>query len=81
MVRLKNKRGRLYNTKKEKNDEFNCLTISFNIDTEIKTIEDVIEFIRESQESIYSNNDYLFNGLFIVGSDLIDFIRKEDGNN
>ena len=71
----------MYSKEIEENGEFNCLTINFKTETRINTIEDVYDFIAESQEEINSKDDYSFNGLFIVGSDLIDYIkRKEDGS-
>ena len=72
----------MYSKEIKENGEFNCLTINFKTETRINTIEDVYDFIAESQEEINSKDDYSFNGLFIVGSDLIDYIkRKENGNN
>ena len=72
----------MYSKEIKENGEFNCLTINFKTETRINTIEDVYNFIAESQEEINSKDDYSFNGLFIVGSDLIDYIkRKENGNN
>ena len=71
----------MYSKEIEENGEFNCLTINFKTETRINTIEDVYDFIAESQEEINSKDDYSFNGLFIVGSDLIDYIkRKENGS-
>lgn len=70
----------MYNKEIEENDEFNCLTINFKTETRINTIEDVYDFIAESQEEINSKDDYSFNGLFIVGSDLIDYIRIRNEN-
>ena len=71
----------MYSREIEENGEFNCLTINFKTETKINTIEDVYDFIAESQEEINSKDDYSFNGLFIVGSDLIDYIkRKENGS-
>ena len=71
----------MYSKEIEENSEFNCLTINFKTETRIDTIEDVYDFIAESQEEINSKDDYSFNGLFIVGSDLIDYIkRKENGS-
>ena len=71
----------MYSREEEQNGEFNCLTINFKTETRINTIEDVYDFIAESQEEINSKDDYSFNGLFIVGSDLIDYIkRKENGS-
>ena len=71
----------MYSREEEENGEFNCLTINFKTETRINTIEDVYDFIAESQEEINSKDDYSFNGLFIVGSDLIDYIkRKENGS-
>ena len=71
----------MYSKEVEENGEFNCLTINFKTETRINTIEDVYDFIAESQEEINSKDDYSFNGLFIVGSDLIDYIRIRNGNN
>lgn len=71
----------MYSKEIEENGEFDCLTISFKTETRINTIEDVYDFIAESQEEINSKDDYSFNGLFIVGSDLIDYIRMKNGNN
>ena len=71
----------MYSKEEEENGEFNCLTINFKTETRINTIEDVYDFIAESQEEINSKDDYSFNGLFIVGSDLIDYIRMKNGNN
>ena len=71
----------MYSREEEQNGEFNCLTINFKTETRINTIEDVYDFIAESQEEINSKDDYSFNGLFIVGSDLIDYIRMRNGNN
>ena len=71
----------MYSKEIKENGEFNCLTINFKTETRINTIEDVYDFIAESQEEINSKDDYSFNGLFIVGSDLIDYIRMRDGNN
>ena len=71
----------MYSKEIEENGEFNCLIINFKTETRINTIEDVYDFIAESQEEINSKDDYSFNGLFIVGSDLIDYIkRKENGS-
>ena len=71
----------MYSKEIEENGEFNCLTINFKTETRINTIEDVYDFVAESQEEINSKDDYSFNGLFIVGSDLIDYIRMRNGNN
>ena len=71
----------MYSKEIEENGEFNCLTINFKTETRINTIEDVYDFIAESQEELNSKDDYSFNGLFIVGSDLIDYIRMRNGNN
>ena len=70
----------MYSREEEQNGEFNCLTINFKTETRINTIEDVYDFIAESQEEINSKDDYSFNGLFIVGSDLIDYIRMRNEN-
>ena len=71
----------MYSKEIKENGEFNCLTINFKTETRINTIEDVYDFIAQSQEEINSKDDYSFNGLFIVGSDLIDYIkRKENGS-
>ena len=71
----------MYSKEIEENGEFNCLTINFKTETRINTVEDVYDFIAESQEEINSKDDYSFNGLFIVGSDLIDYIRMRNENN
>ena len=71
----------MYSKEIEENGEFNCLIINFKTETRINTVEDVYDFIAESQEEINSKDDYSFNGLFIVGSDLIDYIRMRNGNN
>ena len=71
----------MYSKEIEENGEFNCLTINFKTETRINTVEDVDDFIAESQEEINSKDDYSFNGLFIVGSDLIGYIRMRNGNN
>ena len=70
----------MYSKEIEENGEFNCLIINFKTETRINTIEDVYDFIAESQEEINSKDDYSFNGLFIVGSDLIDYIRMRNEN-
>ena len=70
----------MYSKEIEEDGEFNCLTINFKTETRINTIEDVYDFIAESQEEINSKDDYSFNGLFIVGSDLIDYIRMRNEN-
>lgn len=70
----------MYSKEIEENGEFNCLTINFKTETRINTIEDVYDFLEESQEEINSKDDYSFNGLFIVGSDLIDYIRMRNEN-
>lgn len=70
----------MYSKEVEENGEFNCLTINFKTETRINTVEDVYDFIAESQEEINSKDDYSFNGLFIVGSDLIDYIRMRNEN-
>ena len=71
----------MYSKEIEENGEFNCLTINFKTETRINTIEDVYDFIAESQEEINSKDDYSFNGLFIVGSDLIDYIKRKENEN
>lgn len=72
----------MYSRREEENGEFNCLTISFETEQTIKTLEDVYDFIAKSQEEINTKDDYIFNGIFIVGSDLIDYIkRKENEHN
>lgn len=71
----------MYSKEIEENGEFNCLTINFKTETRINTIEDVYDFIAESQEEINSKDDYSFNGLFIVGSDLIDYVKRKENEN
>lgn len=72
----------MYCRREKENSEFNCLTINFEIEQTIKTLDDVYDFIAESQEEINTKDDYIFNGIFIVGSDLIDYIkRKENEHN
>ena len=70
----------MYSKEIEENGEFNCLTISFKTESKINNLDDVYDFIAQSQEEINTKDDYIFNGIFIVGSDLIDYIkRKENG--
>ena len=71
----------MYSREEEQNGEFNCLTISFKTESKINNLDDVYDFIAQSQEEINTKDDYIFNGIFIVGSDLIDYIkRKENGS-
>ena len=71
----------MYSKEIEENGEFNCLTISFKTESKINNLDDVYDFIAQSQEEINTKDDYIFNGIFIVGSDLIDYIkRKENGS-
>lgn len=78
--KLKNKRGRLYSRIEEQNGEFNCLTINFKTESRINNLDDVYDFIAESQEEINTKDDYIFNGIFIVGSDLIDYIKRKEND-
>ena len=71
----------MYSKEIEENGEFNCLTISFKTESKINNLDDVYDFIAQSQEEINTKDDYIFNGIFIVGSDLIDYIRMRNGNN
>lgn len=71
----------MYSKTIKKNEEFECLTIVYEIEEislgyNIESIEDICKFVEDSQESIYSSNDYVFNGISIVGCDLIDYLRK-----
>lgn len=68
----------MYSKREEENGEFNCLTISFETEQTIKTLDDVYDFIAKSQEEINTKDDYIFNGIFIVGSDLIDYIKRKE---
>ena len=71
----------MYSREEEQNGEFNCLTINFKTESKINNLDDVYDFIAQSQEEINTKDDYIFNGIFIVGSDLIDYIkRKENGS-
>ena len=70
----------MYSREEEQNGEFNCLTISFKTESKISNLDDVYDFIAQSQEEINTKDDYIFNGIFIVGSDLIDYIRMRNEN-
>ena len=70
----------MYSREEEQNGEFNCLTISFKTESKINNLDDVYDFIAQSQEEINTKDDYIFNGIFIVGSDLIDYIRMRNEN-
>ena len=70
----------MYSREEEQNGEFNCLTISFKTESKINNLDDVYDFIAQSQEEINTKDDYIFNGIFIVGSDLIDYIRIKNEN-
>lgn len=70
----------MYSREEKINGEFNCLTISFNTESRINNLDDVYDFIAQSQEEINTKDDYIFNGIFIVGSDLIDYIRMKNAN-
>ena len=70
----------MYSREEEQNGEFNCLTISFKTESKINNLDDVYDFIAQSQEEINTKDDYTFNGIFIVGSDLIDYIRMKNAN-
>ena len=68
----------MYSREEEQNGEFNCLTISFKTESKINNLDDVYDFIAQSQEEINTKDDYIFNGIFIVGSDLIDYIKRKE---
>lgn len=68
----------MYSREEEQNGEFNCLTISFKTESKINNLDDVYNFIAQSQEEINTKDDYIFNGIFIVGSDLIDYIKRKE---
>ena len=70
----------MYSRVEKQNGEFNCLTISFKTESIISNLDDVYDFIAQSQEEINTKDDYIFNGIFIVGSDLIDYIRMKNAN-
>lgn len=70
----------MYSREEEQNGEFNCLTIIFKTESKIKKLDDVYDFIAQSQEEINTKDDYIFDGIFIVGSDLIDYIRIKNAN-
>lgn len=71
----------MYSREEEQNGEFNCLTISFKTESKINNLDDVYDFIAQSQEEINTKDDYIFNGIFIVGSDLIDYIKRKENDN
>ena len=71
----------MYSREEEQNGEFNCLTISFKTESVINNLDDVYDFIAQSQEEINTKDDYTFNGIFIVGSDLIDYIKRKENDN
>ena len=71
----------MYSRIEEVNGEFNCLTISFKTESKINNLDDVYDFIAQSQEEINTKDDYIFNGIFIVGSDLIDYIKRKENDN
>ena len=71
----------MYSRIEEQNGEFNCLTISFKTESIINNLDDVYNFIAESQEEINTKDDYIFNGIFIVGSDLVDYIKRKENDN
>lgn len=71
----------MYSRVEEQNGEFNCLTISFKTESKINNLDDVYDFIAQSQEEINTKDDYIFNGIFIVGSDLIDYIKRKENDN
>lgn len=70
----------MYSREEEQNGEFNCLTINFKTESKINNLDDVYDFIAQSQEEINTKDDYIFDGIFIVGSDLIDYIRTKNAN-
>lgn len=71
----------MYSRIEKRNGEFNCLTISFETESIIEILDDVYDFIAKSQEEINTKDDYIFNGIFIVGSDLIDYIKRKENEN
>lgn len=71
----------MYSREEKINGEFNCLTISFKTESKINNLDDVYDFIAQSQEEINTKDDYIFNGIFIVGSDLIDYIKRKENAN
>lgn len=71
----------MYSRVEEQNGEFNCLTINFKTESVINNLDDVYDFIAQSQEEINTKDDYIFNGIFIVGSDLIDYIKRKENDN
>ena len=71
----------MYSRVEKQNGEFNCLTINFKTESTINNLDDVYDFIAESQEEINTKDDYIFNGIFIVGSDLIDYIKRKENDN
>lgn len=72
----------MYQKKVTKDEEFKCEHIEFFVDGfDINNDIDVCMFIELSQEEINSGDDYSFNGIFFVGSDLIDLLRSyENGS-
>lgn len=71
----------MYSKTISKNKEFKCKIIEFTIEEpsigySINDIESICRFVKDSQEEIYSNDDYVFNGISIVGCDLIDYLRR-----
>ena len=70
----------MYSKEIETNGEFNCSTISFKTESKINDLDDVYDFIAQSQEEINTKDDYIFNGIFIVGSDLIDYIKGKEND-
>ena len=71
----------MYSRVEEENGEFNCLIINFKTESIINNLDDVYNFIAQSQEEINTKDDYIFNGIFIVGSDLIDYIKRKENDN
>lgn len=71
----------MYSKKVERIKRFDCEHFEFTIehgslDYNIDDIYSICRFIDDSQEEICSSNDYTFNGISIVGCDLIDYLRR-----
>lgn len=71
----------MYSKEIIKDDDFLCHTVVFTIELgtsnyNTNDINGVCSFIKDSQEEIYSNYNYMFNGISIVGCDLIEQLRR-----